>query len=205
MRALARRIGDEAVSEEEEDRLFEQALDLVIRVQNDAGNPVTLELVRTWRARGPDHEAAWNEAAEIHGMAGSVMTRRRQSERRKKTAVTRRAAMLGGGAAVLAGAVYLPGAWLRVRADFATRTAEIRSEVLPDGSRATLGPDTALALHFGPRERRVEILSGMAFFDVATDAARPFRAQASDFTVTALGTAFDLSLDAGWRSVSVER
>jgi len=193
------------VGEQEEDRLFEEALDLVIRLQNDPDNPVALDLARNWCARGPQYRTAWEEAAEIHGLAGKVITRRRNRERRARTAVTRRAAMLGGGAALIAGALYAPGVLLRARADFTTRTAEIRAEALPDGSRATLGPDSAIAVHFGPDERRVELIAGMAFFDVAPETARPFRASAGDLTVTAVGTAFDLSLDAGWRSVSVDR
>src|SRR5690606_37896477 len=90
-------------------------------------------------------------------------------------------------------------------ADFVTGTAEIRDEILPDGSRATLGPDSALALDFGPRRRRAEILAGMAYFDVVPDSERVFEARAGDLNVTAAEAAFDLGMDAGWRLVSVAR
>ncbi len=193
------------MSADNNDRLFQEALDLVIRLQNDPDNALALDLARAWRARGPEHEAAWDEAVEIHGLAGKVITGRRKSEKRAQGKVTRRAALLGGGAAAVAGALWLPGAVTRARADFVTGTAEIRDEILPDGSRATLGPDSALALDFGPRRRRAEILAGMAYFDVAPDSERAFEARAGDLTVTAVEAAFDLGMDAGWRSVSVGR
>ena len=38
------------------DRLLDEAIDLVIRLQNDPDNPVALEMIRAWRARGAVHE-----------------------------------------------------------------------------------------------------------------------------------------------------
>lgn len=64
----------------------------------------------------------------------------------------------------------------RACADFVTATAEIRRLPLPDGSIATLGPESALALHFAQQRQGVELLSGMACFKVAGDPARDFTA-----------------------------
>ncbi len=64
-----------------DDKLFEEALDLIIRVQGDPSNPVARELVQRWRARSAEHEAAWAEVAEIHGMAGQVLEDRRKAGR----------------------------------------------------------------------------------------------------------------------------
>ncbi|WP_430512610.1 hypothetical protein [Pannonibacter phragmitetus] len=36
----------------ERGRLLNEAIDLVIRLQNDPANPVALEMIRAWRARG---------------------------------------------------------------------------------------------------------------------------------------------------------
>ncbi|MEP9380648.1 FecR domain-containing protein [Aquabacter sp. CN5-332] len=187
----------------EEDRLFEEALDLVIRLQNDPSNPVSHEMIRRWRARGPDHEVAWAEVAEIHGMAGKVVA----EGRRPPAGMTRRnlvIAGLAGGVAAAVGYATVPGLLIDARADYATGTAEIRRIPLSDGSTVTLGPDSAIALRFGKRLRLVELLVGMAFFDVAKDEARPFQVTTSDLAATALGTAFDISNDAGFLSVSVD-
>jgi transmembrane sensor len=53
-------------------------------------------------------------------------------------------------------------------------------------------------------ERRVELLAGMAFFEVAKEVGRPFRSEVDDLTATALGTAFDLSRDAQVVSVAID-
>jgi transmembrane sensor len=191
--------------EPHDDKLFEEALDLIIRFQSDPTNPVARELVQRWRARGPDHEAAWTEVAEIHGMAGQVLDDRRKAAHSKK-AVSRRAVISGGvaGLAVLgAGALYGPDILVGLKADYKTATAEVRTVVLADNTAVTLGPDSAIQTDFLPSLRQVRLLSGMAFFDVAEDSARPFQAIVDDMTSTAFGTAFDVSKDAGFLNVSV--
>ncbi|POR48615.1 FecR family protein [Bosea psychrotolerans] len=189
------------------DRLLDEAIDLVIRLQNDPGNPVAVEMIRAWRARGPAHEQIWARIASAHGMAGKVLTDRRKAEQRAALGLSRRNLVIGGAiglGAVGAGSLMMSDALLQPRADHRTAKGEIRQVALPDGSMATLGPDSALALAYGPGERRVTLLQGMAFFEVAPDAARPFRVQTGYLAATALGTAFDVSSDAGIVTVSVD-
>ncbi|MFH1558595.1 MAG: FecR domain-containing protein [Pseudomonadota bacterium] len=189
-----------------EDALFEEALDLIIRLQNDPGNPVAHDLVQRWRARGAEHEAAWLEVAEIHGMAGKVLVDRREAER-AATGVSRRSIVIGGVAALVAagtGALVGPELLLRFEADQVTTTAELRRVTLADGTIVTMGPNTAITSRFTPQARRVDLLEGMAFFEVARDERRPFRAITADLTTTVLGTAFDISHDAGNVTVSVD-
>lgn len=190
----------------DEDRLFEEALDLVIRLQADPANPVAQELVQRWRARGAAHEAVWAELAEIHGMAGKVLTERERAARRARAGVSRRTVIVGAAAlaAAGAGALYGPDLLLRLRADYATATAELRRVTLADGTRVTLGPDSALRIAMGERARRAEILSGMAFFEVAPDPARRFEAIAGGVRASALDTAFEMSSDAGCVTVCVD-
>ena len=47
----------------EERRLFREAADIAIRLQNDPGNPVAIETARAWVERGPAHAAAWAKVA----------------------------------------------------------------------------------------------------------------------------------------------
>lgn len=193
---------DDKVSKSE--RLFEEALDLVIRMQDDPGNPVAHDLVARWRARSPEHETAWREAMEIHGMAGKVMQAQRNSAAGR--AMSRRS-VLGGMAGLTvigAGAMLGPQLVLQARADYVTATAELRRVTLKDGTQVTLGPDSAIRSRFGDRFRNVELMVGMAFFDVAPDTARPFQVMTGDLVATALGTAFDVSNDAGYLAVSVD-
>lgn len=183
----------------DEDRLFDEAVDLMIRLRSDPGNAVTAETIRRWRQRGPDYERAWAEAAEIGGMAGQVLAGPQQAP-----ALSRRKLLIG--APLLAGAAlggsYLAGA-LGPRADFSSTTAELREIALADGSRATLGPDSAIALDRTEGRRGVSLLRGMAYFDVAEDGGRPFAVRAGPLTAASGGGAFDVSDNAGFVTVSV--
>ena len=191
----------------DDDRLFSEALDLMIRLQNDPGNPVARDMVRAWRARGPEHETAWAEVAEIHGMAGKVLGDQRKAAS-PSDGLTRRKAMFGGVAAVAVlgtAAYYGPDALLRLRADQVTATAELRNVTLADNSVVTLGPRSAIRSTMNADLREVELLAGMAFFDVARDAARPFRARMGGLSVSSAGASFDLGMDAQVQTVSVSR
>lgn len=184
-----------------------EAIDLVIRLQNDPDNPVSIEMVRTWRARGPDQEKMWARVARVHGATGKVLTAQRRAKRRERLGLTRRNLMIGGAVGLgtaVAGYGFLPDLMVLARADYRTGTAEKRRIILPDNSIATLGPDSALALDFGAGRRQVELLAGMAYFEVARNPRISFAVNVESLTVTALGTAFDVSSDAGILSVSVD-
>ncbi|KRB62038.1 iron dicitrate transport regulator FecR [Rhizobium sp. Root708] len=191
----------------DQDRLLDEAIDLIIRHQNDPDNPVALEMIRAWRARSPDNEEAWQRVSKIHGASGLILSERRKIERREGLGLTRRNFMVGGLATLGFGAAtysFGPSLLLRTRADYMTAKGEIRRIDLPDGSGATLGPESAIALNFGAEARTVDLLAGMSFFEVASDASRPFSVLSDSMRATALGTAFDVSEDAGVFSVGVD-
>ncbi|MBG0810558.1 FecR domain-containing protein [Methylosinus sp. H3A] len=114
----------------------------------------------------------------------------------------RRKAAAAASVALLA-LVFLDEIALRLRADFLTGPGETRQATLADGSRIELDARSAVALHFGPTQRRVTLLEGEAWFDVAPDPARPFIVEAAGGTATALGTAFIVSLEDGKARVTV--
>ncbi|MGV6873100.1 FecR family protein [Pseudochelatococcus sp. B33] len=190
-----------------DDRLMDEAIDLLIRLQNDSDNPVAIEMIQAWRARGPEHERIWERVSRIHGASGKILTDRRKAERRQRLGLTRRNLAIGGAVglgALGAGRFLLPEMLVRARADFVTGTGDIRYVTLPDGSAVTLGPDSALAVDFSDADRRIELLAGMAFFEVAHEPARPFSVACGEATATALGTAYDVSNDAGYITIGVD-
>jgi transmembrane sensor len=90
------------------------------------------------------------------------------------------------------------------RADHLTGPGEIARVTLPDGSEAELGPDSAIALAYGERERIVQLLQGEVFFSALPRAGaeqRPFVVEAGQGRVTALGTKFQV--DAAARGTAV--
>ena len=187
-------------------RLLDEAIDLVIRLQNDPENPVALDMIKSWRARSSEHEQVWTKVSGAHGMSGKILKDRAKAERREKSKLTRRKFIVGGAAgagAIATGALLIPDAIVRARADYLTEKGEIRRVQLSDGSFATLGPESAIALDYQAERRGIELLKGMSFFEVAKEAGRPFVVETGRLTATAVGTAFDISEDAGFVSVSV--
>lgn len=71
---------------------------------------------------------------------------------------------------------------------------EYLSSSLPDGTKVTLGAGSTLVYpkSFVSAERQV-FLSGKALFEVAVDKAHPFVVNTKEWSVTALGTVFDVT------------
>lgn len=78
-------------------------------------------------------------------------------------------------------------------ADVATARGERRTVHLPDGSSVLLDADSALTLDFDGDERRIQLLRGAAFFDVAAS-NKPFVVNAGGGEMRVLGTSFMVRL-----------
>lgn len=77
--------------------------------------------------------------------------------------------------------------------DYQTVTAQQQQVQLIDGSVITLGAKSHIRVWHTAQTRQVELLSGLAFFEVAKDPSRPFYVQAGDVSVRVVGTKFDVS------------
>lgn len=161
-----------------------------------------------WLARDPAHRVALAEVGiayygtvQAHPDAGARVARSGASPRR---GAGRFAAWAAGAAAVPLMAFALavaPAWWAALRADAYTPDGRTATVELPDGSRAVLDADSALAWDFDAGERRLRVLRGAAWFEVRPDASRPFRVVAGDVTATAVGTAY--TVDAREAAVAV--
>lgn len=187
----------------------DEALAWIMRLHSGHATKADRSAFAAWRAQGPVQEAAareaellWGEASHLHQDSGSGLVR----PGRRQSGPSRRA-FLGGAAGLgLVGAAGLPlgrEIFRRLEADHVTGTAEIREIVLPDLSRMRMNARSAVAVDFSPQLRRVHLLEGQVFFDVAPDAARPFQVQARGTRVTALGTAFDVDANLSDEQVGV--
>lgn len=78
---------------------------------------------------------------------------------------------------------YTPG-------QYHTGIGEQRTIELADHSHIALDAGTRLSVHFSKDARVVELQQGQAQFSVAHDPARPFKVQAGDRTIIAVGTVF---------------
>jgi transmembrane sensor len=117
------------------------------------------------------------------------------------------AALMAGGeqdASWLQDAPFVPRAQDVASLDsrvYRTERGERRDVTLEDGSVVTLNTDTRILVRYTEDLRHIVLFAGQAHFDVARDETRPFRVRAGSQLVTALGTAFDVRVEA--ESVSV--
>lgn len=81
--------------------------------------------------------------------------------------------------------------------EYRTPVGEVASVPLRDGSSITLNTATALRVDLTPKERRVALELGEAFFVVAKDPSRPFVVEAGNRRVVAVGTQFSVRRDGG--------
>ena len=157
-----------------------------------------------WLTEDPRHSVAFRDAQEAWGLMGEVAKapsallhdlRRGAAKPRRAASRWRTLAALAASLLVLvAGAVlWIGDPMVMVAADHRTSPGERRTVQLSDGSMVELGPASAIALHFDAVERRVELLSGLAYFTAAPRQGaerRPFIVQAASGSARALGTQF---------------
>lgn len=99
--------------------------------------------------------------------------------------------------------VRLPAFYQNAVSDYRTALGERLSVTLDDGSRLLLNTDTALAVHYSNAERRIDLLRGEAYFEVAPNKKRPFIVAGGKVEARAVGTAFDVRKQAGAVQVTV--
>lgn len=96
-----------------------------------------------------------------------------------------------------------PNVLMHIRADHITAAGEIERVQLADGSMIDLGGSSAISIDVNTQQRRVTLLDGEAFFDIAADAARPFVVDARGLKLRVLGTAFDVELTSSSTTVAL--
>lgn len=73
-----------------------------------------------------------------------------------------------------------------------TALGEIRRVPLEDGSLAAINTASRIGIDIRPEVRRIELVQGEAWFQVAKDINRPFVVEAGDVRARAVGTAFSV-------------
>lgn len=191
--------------------LSRQATAWLVHLEDEQDNEALHVQFIDWLATSPAHLAAWEETAHVSGLmsaAGPLRASTPPSLRSHRV----RFPTFGRARTFAAFAVAACFAWfvapdlsLLVRSDEITRAAELRVVRLKDGSIVHLAPLTAIAFTSDSKGRRLDLLQGEAWFDVAHDEARPFRVVAGDSRVTVLGTAFSVEKIGGNTAVAVQR
>jgi transmembrane sensor len=191
------------------------ASDWLIALGEQPANDELRASFEAWLAASPDHRRDWVEVertakalgraepAHRHEWGEFVRQRRAARASASRRVGRRRWTVLATLAAAACLAVVLGGnLMLRLEADHMTATAEQRRVLLADGTVVLLAPETAIDIAYGEAARRVRLLKGRAYFEVADD-RRPFAVQAREVEARDIGTAFDVGLDARGVDVAV--
>ncbi|ATC80831.1 FecR family protein [Pseudoalteromonas agarivorans] len=75
---------------------------------------------------------------------------------------------------------------------FSSQIGEVRTIILPDKSRVTLGASSSLEVEFNNKKRNVELQSGTAYFDIKHINNRPFNVLIAKNKITVVGTEFEV-------------
>ncbi|HTV32371.1 MAG TPA: FecR family protein [Methylocella sp.] len=148
-----------------------------------------------WLASDPAHRVAFDEVSR---MSGKLADLRPSPQPKRFTPVSLRFWLAGVGALAAASiALYADFDDLTayLRADYYTGTRAPQLVTLDDGSHIELDAHSAIKVNYGSDERRLTLIEGEAWFEVAPNPTRPFIVEAAGGTVTALGTAFDIALE----------
>lgn len=173
-----------------------------------------LEIAADWADRLPDLSSAdraeletWLAAAPSHAAAFALIRDTQRdtalldaAERVRATPVSRRRGLrLGLAAAGVAMAAGLAGALVArpyltedKPVELATAVGARAEHRLSDDSVVTLAAASGVQVRYGRSTREISLTRGDAMFDVRKDAKRPFRVQAGDTVVTAVGTTFEV-------------
>ena len=209
----------------EQDPIREAALDWLLGIEAAPDDSALRAAALAWRQEDPAHETAWRSVTRAWRLAGDLSpdyaertlrarpskpspdsSLRPPASGRRPVSPLRRVALAATGAALAAClAVFaLEPLRLSLEADYTTGVGETRRIVLNDGSAVYLDAETAVAVDYGPARRSVRLLSGQAFFEVASAPERPFTVPADGLSVTVTGTSFAVGRGVAETSVAVQ-
>lgn len=188
--------------------------------------PARAAAFEAWRRNDPRHAAVVAELEQVLAQLGGLAERRGEVNARFDRVSPPRPVEASAPAVAAAPSVWWwrPAAWGGVAAAlalgaffgfralpsaagsetrYATTVAGYERARLEDGSTLELNTASAARVRFTAAERRIELESGEAHFEVAHDSARPFVVSAGGVAVRAVGTAFNVRFASGTVEVTV--
>ncbi|MEM9633789.1 MAG: FecR family protein [Pseudomonadota bacterium] len=202
--------------------LSEEAADWLFKLKDNPHDQELIGQFQNWRALDASHEAAWIRMCKVWKGLGVVAPEHLQSDtpaihqqqigqpaaftevtvKHRRWFTARRAVTATTMAIAACILILLAPIWiLRLQADHYTRTGEVMTVRLEDGSSVTLAGASAIKTRMSDEGRFVELLDGEAYFDVAHEPDRRFVVSATGLNVTVLGTEFNVRQ--GWETTDV--
>lgn len=208
-------MAEHPISRDRRDQLLETAADWLVRLQEGELSAEALESWQRWLEMSADHQRAFDDVQALWGKlgglpylpeapgkaeiqqdryTGDVRVRQWRGRRAARPAAKRRAWAAAASVLVAIGGAI--GGWQywhlgpAMPTAYQTVTGQHQTVRLPDGSVMELGAASAAEVQYSDDERGIELLNGVAYFDVVRNPRRPFVVRAGGGSVTAVGTAF---------------
>ena len=168
----------------------------IVRIKAHDVTDAERQQFEAWRSADPANAAAYAKMERTWGLVASMQHLKGRATANDGTPSRRtwRTPAL----AIAASALLAIGALAWLGQERPTTTAEhvetapgeLRTLTLADGSTIELGAGSEVSLRVTEQERRVELTSGYALFDVTHDAGRPFLVHTPRGEIRVLGTSF---------------
>ena len=143
--------------------------------------------VNAWLDESETHRHAFDRITQVWERTGAIRMRARHNvpERRNRRLIPLVTAMAAAVTVAVIAVAYL---W---RGNVvATGIGEQEARFLPDGTRVMLNTNTRIEVNYDDSARRVRLIRGEAWFDVAKRPTWPFIVSADGREIRALGTSF---------------
>jgi transmembrane sensor len=167
-----------------------QAAAWVAQLHDEQHSPELDARVRAWLGKGEDHRRAFDRMMHAWERAGLIRIRSGGDMSATHTGERARFALWGATmSATLVLAVIVSVYFWRDNA-VVTGVGQQRVQLLQDGTRVALNTDTRIEVSYDERARRVHLIRGEAWFDVAKRPTWPFLVSVDGQEIRALGTSF---------------
>ena len=182
-------------------RVRAEAAAWVAQIHGEEQSPEGEARLRAWLGESDEHRRAFERLTRAWEQAGKI--RLRASQDAVAIEPRRRSRFVPWAAAAAMLVLALGVAVYRLRVDaMVTEVGQQRVSVLPDGTRVTLNTNTRIEVNYDEHARRVRLIRGEAWFEVAKNATWPFLVSVDGEIVRALGTSFIVRRD-GTQGISV--
>ena len=192
-------------------QIEEEAARWIVRLEDGDATAQEQAEFRTWYAQSVQHRTSIEHLNKLWGgldildslndiaVSGDIQESLKQRTHRIEYPVIRRVAAwsIAVSIAILAiGTSYQLNIFSNPNFEATYETAIGEQEVvnLPDGSKIILNTDSVARVKYSHSAPDIYIASGETFFDVAKDKSKPFTVRTKKHLVTAVGTAFSVSL-----------
>jgi transmembrane sensor len=185
----------------EESSLSEEAIAWFVRLRSEQCSVVERRAFESWRTQSPAHAIAFEEACALWNdpALGSAAAQYAHASRvfhgsGGASTGSFRWLMRFVAAAAVVGVLVTAGLRIDIplllTSGYRTSTGERQVVQLSDRSTVTLNTRSAISAEFQAASRRIHLLKGEAFFQVAHDPEKEFVVESRHLTTRAVGTEF---------------